>query len=508
MYVLPWHPPAGLFSYFGHQWNASDLDYTATFLRKLNPQDFGFIQTRGDIFVGVDVYGRGTWYKPGFGCSTAIKAIDAAHPSLSVTQFAPGWTWETQKSGTPWNVWFEYDKEMWVGAKQGETIPPNDDGSPYVPVCKYFKRNPPPNPATLVFYTSFCPGTGLNWYVNGVQVLETTDGWTDLQKQTSLGDLLWPQPEMRWDVGCNDHPDVWPAFAADKSWNGGGCLGINFSTSAAKSSGRLPIQSLPTTLGQEYTVTLVYNATDADDLVTLGLGLSVEPLSAPLTTVISAASTQSQDLSSGWCKLSTTFSVQDLTSKSKRSNDDEVLVSVGLDLSYSGLQAGSSGFVFYLGQMTVAPVLPAALDGSTVLSNVLWADFSITTTGTASTLPTGILTWDVTSFFVPATVNSTVDTKPQWTLQDPAQWLPKFLYFNVYAQAFGSDGKIGGPGSASFMGTTGLDGRGQRFFVDGSMWPDGILGASKARLYVQGVTDQGEVLPWDRCAYIDISVDS
>ncbi len=463
------------------------------------------------------MYGRHTWYEKGFGCSTAIKAIDAASSSLSVALFAPGWTWESQKF---WDDWFDYDKELWVGPNQavGETVPSND-GGPYTPICKYFKKNPPPNPATLAFYTSFCPGTGLNWYVNGAQVLKTTDGWTDLQKQTSLGDLLWPQPEMRWDVGGSD---VWLAFMAEKSWNGGGCLGINFSTSAEESSGRLPIQSLLITLGQKYAVTLICNTADADDLMTIDPSLSVEPLSAPLTIAVTADDTHSEDPSLGWRKLSTTFLVQDLVSQSKQSNNTEVLVSVGLDVSYNG----DPGFFFFLGQMTVVPVLPGALDGSTVVSSVLWADFSTTTTGTDSTLPTGVLTWDVASFFVPGTVNrlpilmdvtsfvvpttvkSTDDMKPPWTLQDPAQWLPKFIYFNIYAQAFGSDGKIGGPESASFMGTTGLDGRGQRFFIDEMVWPDGILGASKARLHVQGVTDHGEVLMWDRCAYVDIKLGS
>jgi len=454
------------------------------------------------------MYGRGTWYKPGFGASTAIKAIDASSPSLSVAVFAPGWTWETEPPSAIWNTWFNDDKKLWVGANSADTIPPNDDGSPYVPLCKYFKQIPPPNPSTLAFYTSFCPGSGLYWYVNGAQVLETKDGWTDLQKQTSLGDLLWPQPEMRWD-GDDDDADVWPGLAmADKSWNGGNCLGLGFSVSVEKNSGRLPVQSLPVSLGQRYAVTVIFNTKNADGLVKLDLSPSVEPLSAPLTTVVTVTDTQSEDLPFGWRKLSMTFSVQDLVSQSQQSNNAEVLTSIGLNLSYSGLQvqSGYRNFSFFLGQMTVVPVLPAALDGSTVDSRILWADFSTTTTGTNNTLPTGVLTWDVTSFFVPPIVNTQDKTKPQWTLQDPAQWLPKFIYFNIYAQALSSKGTV--KGERSFMGTTGLDGRAQRFFVDQAVWPDGILGASKARVYVQGVTDHGEVLTWDRCAQVDIKLQS
>jgi mannosyl-glycoprotein endo-beta-N-acetylglucosaminidase len=157
--------------------------------------------------------------------------------------------------------------------------------------------------------------------------------------------------------------------------------------------------------------------------------------------------------------------------------------------------------------MNVIPVLQPPLDGSIPDPRILWANFETTLRGFQNNhLPSGTLTWDVATFFVPSNIKLASDMKPPWTLQDPEIWQPKFLYFNIYAQAFPQEGPIGGVEKAVFLGTTGLDGRADRFFVDVNIWPDGFLGSSQARLYVQGVTDRGEVLAWDHCAYVDIAL--
>jgi mannosyl-glycoprotein endo-beta-N-acetylglucosaminidase len=55
------------------------------------------------------------------------------------------------------------------------------------------------------------------------------------------------------------------------------------------------------------------------------------------------------------------------------------------------------------------------------------------------------------------------------------------------------------------MGTTGLDGRPNRFYVDWGVLPDAIKGMVDIRFYVQGVTDRGEVMEWEQCVFVDVS---
>jgi mannosyl-glycoprotein endo-beta-N-acetylglucosaminidase len=229
-----------------------------------------------------------------------------------------------------------------------------------VPICKFFPRNPSPNPANLAFYTVFCPGVGRDWYVNGAQVLQTVDGWTDVQKQTSLGDMLWPKPTVRWDGGGvnNNLPDATAAVTMDMAWNGGSCIALDFVTD--RDSGRLgfPIQSFALTPGREYDVSLIYNielanvqliynTEPAKSTVQLDLSLSVDPLSTSIAKV-SVANTHITKLSFGWCKLSTRFSVNATASSEVTTADPsqlpmfaqtrysgDVLASVGLKIAYA-----------------------------------------------------------------------------------------------------------------------------------------------------------------------------
>lgn len=54
----------------------------------------------GDVYYGVDVFGRGCLGGGGFNCQEAIRALVAATPAtsgpFSVALFAPGWVLETQ----------------------------------------------------------------------------------------------------------------------------------------------------------------------------------------------------------------------------------------------------------------------------------------------------------------------------------------------------------------------------------------------------------------------------
>lgn len=440
--------------------------------------------------MGIDLYDRGSdrpSYKPGFGCCQAFPTIKSANPGLSATVFGPGWTWDNTNTlngdkGYTWDQWFDYDKMLWVGPSKSDMLPADAT----LPICRFFPKIPPPNPMRLAFYTAFCPGVGLDWFVSGVQVLESNDGWTDIQKQTSLGDMLWPTPMLQWDSSTHDSDPVASLkLRMDNAWNGGSCVELSFVAQAEQGTGCFPIQSFALTPGQEYEATLIYHDDNTD--LTLSLALVVDRLS-PSITQVSLADTKVDTLPLNWYKLFTRFSVA-------ADHPNDVLTSIGLHVDYSTtLQVGN--FSFLLGQMNVVPVLPPPMDGSTIECSVLWADFEITTAGSTATLPSGILIWDVTTFFdQPQGANN--NTGPPWTLQSPELWLPKFIYFNIYAQAEASDGT---KGEVTFIGTTGLDGHANRFFVDPNVWPDGFLAASNAYLYMQGVTDYRDVLLWDHCA--------
>ena len=53
---------------------------------------------------------------------------------------------------------------------------------------------------------------------------------------------------------------------------------------------------------------------------------------------------------------------------------------------------------------------------------------------------------------------------------------------------------------------TGLDGRENRFYVDPACIPESIRDAKTVRLFVQGVSDNGQVLEWEECAFVDADV--
>ena len=66
--------------------------------------------------------------------------------------------------------------------------------APFLPIASFFPRHPPPEPSQLSFHTNFCPGSGKAWFVEGVKVFQIDSGWTDVEKQTSVGDMIWPSP--------------------------------------------------------------------------------------------------------------------------------------------------------------------------------------------------------------------------------------------------------------------------------------------------------------------------
>ncbi|THU77766.1 glycoside hydrolase, partial [Dendrothele bispora CBS 962.96] len=168
-------------------------------------------KTLRDIYMGIDVWGRGSHGAGSFGSYRALHHISPSSLGLSVAIFGQAWSWESEqdKDEWTWEKWWDYERLLWAGPRtdEEETIPipemPRPEGTlpcectsaPYKAISTFFPRKVPPNPAKgIPFHTTFCPGVGRGWWVDGRKVYDKFRGWTDVHKQTSMGDLLWPSP--------------------------------------------------------------------------------------------------------------------------------------------------------------------------------------------------------------------------------------------------------------------------------------------------------------------------
>jgi len=478
------------------------------------------------IFIGVDVWGRGSHGGGGFGSYKAMTHIDPKSLGLSVALFGQAWTWESEqdKPGWNWDQWWEYERKLWVGPVNPQEVvpvpdPPRRHGEPecphdgFTPISSFFARATPPDPAQLVFCTSFSPGVGLSWFVEGVKVLQTDRGWTDVDKQSSLGDLVWPRPSLTWEG--DDRADPVPSASStldmSDAWNGGNTLKLSVSCAGSLAEDAffrciwLPVQSLNVASHMSYCVHIVYK-TVACEGIDLDLGLFVKPLitdGGDLPEVEVGASTQS-DLKHGWTRQVLTFSLHCRAANAS--------VAIGLIIGFAAEDPSQSlDFSISLGQLSVYPSTATA-GGLKGTPGILWAKFQITKPTTTTPLAdfNGLLTWDIASSFPQLalrTITSLEDPNPVWILDDTKERFPSFLYFNIYVVPHPRSGSIAGHEAAVFIGTTGLDGRANRFYVDSTLLPKSVMGGKGLRFYVQGVIDRGDVLPWEMCAYVDCFFD-
>ncbi len=104
------------------------------------------------------------------------------------------------------------------------------------PICDFFCHLPPPNPSERPFMTCFSPGVGKGWWACGSLVLPRSavgspglfkSGWTDIDKQCSLGDMLWPKPSPIWLVdSVEEQGSVSANLWFDDAWIGGSSVHI------------------------------------------------------------------------------------------------------------------------------------------------------------------------------------------------------------------------------------------------------------------------------------------
>jgi mannosyl-glycoprotein endo-beta-N-acetylglucosaminidase len=479
-----------------------------------------------DIFVGIDVWGRG---QHGGGKLTSYKALTHIDPEflgLSAAVFGPGWSWESEQDNPGWNwdVWWAYERLLWVGPPDPadapdveDPHPPGHDNSqcdhgPYKPLTSFFQREPPPNPMKHAFFTTFSPGVGHAWFIEGAKVWEADGmGWTDLDKNCSLGDLLWPRPTLDWHKSerSEELPTALPSLDMQNAWMGGNSLCLKLSVAGSNADDAffrcfwIPVQSLAITPELPYIVKLVYKDSFSDSNIEGDVGLSVRVLGDKVEgeMEITPVTDECGDLTNGWRQLSVKI-------VAPPGAPFDVHCAVGMILGFASEDPTVPvELVLTLGSLAAYPVAPVAT--AQTFPKVIWAAFKPSPPPSISGKTarfSGVLTWEVGEYFGPLTSLTLVgpeDPKPAWP---QGSRVPGFLYFNVYVLPHHSAPGIAlKPEDAVFIGTTGLDGRANRFYIDSACLPSGFENIRTARFYVQGVTDRGVVLSWQDCVFVDVA---
>ncbi len=448
--------------------------------------------------MGIDVWGRGSHGGGGFGSYKALSHISPESLGLSVALFGQAWTWESEqdKDGWSWAKWWDYERTLWVGCDDNDTVhvpeaprrkdEPECVHGPFLPISSFFAKQAPPDPVALAFHTTFSPGVGLKWFVNGVQVFMSETGWTDVDKQTSIGDLVWPRPSVAWEGDVEDFQGqvaITPEIYMSDAWNGGSSLRLALSEKDQDQDHSVyrciwvPVQSLALTGGRSYEAVLVYKLEEHADL---DVSLSVKTDTGTVT--ITPTTANDTALLQGWTKLAIIFSVD------KEPASASIGVVIAIVLEDEPLQGS-----ILLGQMNVFPSPSKAVYDA----SLLWADYDT---------DSSMLTWEVAASFKPLTgltITSPEDPIPAWEISPSAKWFPRFVYYNVYASPFTTDVYVGGPEDASvlWIGTSGYERDDKMFVADLRNTP--FDGNGKIRFFIQGVLDTGEVIPWERCVFVD-----
>ena len=505
-----------------YTWPNTFPSLSASFLVEL---DASLMQGKGkslhDIFVGIDVWGRGSHGGGGFGSYRAIEHIEPESMGLSVALFGPAWTWESEesKNGWSWEKWWQYERTLWIGRPQeGEKVDvpdyPRRRGEPpcthgeFKPISSFFPDMDPPDPAILPFFTSFCPGAGYSWFVGGKRVLHKKNGWTDVDKQTSLGNCLWPKPNVNWeDIIIDENlPQTSVSLSFLDAFNGSSSVHIQLSgsgTSIKEGSFRcfwIPVQSLTVSSNTIYEAQIVYKA--SCDTGEIDLALSAKSVDSEKSiTITPVAESITGCLSNGWSKATIHFQNIPSTSDSNVDYSAPIPIQLGLVIG-SAFEDPSEIYNIdvQLGQATVFPArLPAH---SPFESRLLWVDCS----PICSSLATLCITWETcVSFTTPAKLGTVDPEAPllPWQLDRSPLWAPKYMYFNVYMQRRDvNDGGSMPSEGLLFIGTSGTDGMDRQFIIDRSSLPEDLR-CGPVRFYIQGLTDRGLVTPWEHCAYVD-----
>ncbi|KAF9558384.1 glycoside hydrolase family 85 protein [Agrocybe pediades] len=526
-------PSTGFFT--NYTWPNFKPDQTAKYFESLPAELVGntpqshvhaVTKTVRDLYIGVDVWGRGSHGGGGYGLYKAMEHIAPRSSGLSVALFGQAWTWESEqdKQGWIWDNWWAYEMKLWIGPPGGDVPVPESKpkrGEPecshgeFTPISSFFTPLSPPDPFDARFSTSFCPGTGLAWFVEGTKVYESQSGWTDVGKQTSVGNLLWPNPTLFWDdARTDDLPTASSAFCFDDAWTGGNSIRVSISLPGSEDELAayrplwLPVQSLHITREKIYEATFIYKLdNDSTSGLDLEFALGFKPVVREAGqqpdpdvewNVISSATT---DLHNGWTKLHTIFNTTTSNGGTSPCPTDMAAGLVVAIVAEEPTQPAKLSFL--LGQLNVFAHVPPAFKEEEAV--ILWADMTPSASGTSSRFE-GTLSWDVFAELPQAKIelSGQDDPKATWNGQPTLPWFPSFLYFNIYARLMNNDSDAKKDEKPVWIGTSGWDGQRNGFDVRPENLPFSVPRGGKVRFFVQGVNDCGEVMKWDNCAFVDV----
>lgn len=505
-----------------------------------------------DIYMGFDVWGRGSHGNGGFGLYKAAEHVNPVSMGLSLAVFGPGWTWESDegRSDWTWADWWSRERTLWTGPEiEGAAVevpewtprygePPCSHGA-FRPVSDFFPSKPPPDPKDLAFFTSFSPGVGFAWFVEGERVLFKTTGWTDVDKQTSLGDLLWPRPLVSWDEQACDAvlPKGTNTIDFLDAFNGGSSLKVELRGLGGKTDEYafqcfwIPVQSLTVSLEQLYEVQLVYKISSDDVDVDLALSAKTGSQENSLSLDVAPISEGIiENFANGWSKASITCKASAATSE--EDGKTSTCINVGMILG-TVLNDPTLPYTItiQLGQLSAFPK-SSVQNAVPYEAKLLWADCALSTShslqepeGSSASSPHSDminLSWDLAVAYTKPAVLQQNDLlpetpRPPWTLDRSPQWFPTLLYANVYVGTLSTaihtmlpqHQFISKTHPKRFLGTSSAQSGGPaRFSISNAALQQCLAGESafekaRTRFYIQGVTDRGEVLPWDKCVYVD-----
>ncbi|KAG6830210.1 hypothetical protein H0H87_008854 [Tephrocybe sp. NHM501043] len=261
----------------------------------------------------------------------------------------------------------------------------------------------------------------------------------------------------------------------------------------------VPVQTLTITTGRTYGATVYYRVDDPGN-ADVDLGLNVKPISTDGTSFdIQPATAPEAELPGGWSQISIQITVP-----GAQKGVNVQTGAIGLVVAIlTADQTKDLDVKIRIGQLNVYAIPPATTAIHSPM--MLWADF----TTPASKDISGKLSWEVAASFPPLTtitVTSPDDPRSAWTVQPSNNWFPQFMYFNVYALLYSQNNQVGQPEDATWIGTTGWIGHSNKVDIlptELPFWSEVSAERAKVRFYIQGVTDHGVVLDWDKCVFVD-----
>ncbi|GAA5886540.1 hypothetical protein JCM5296_005322 [Sporobolomyces johnsonii] len=301
--------------FLNYFWRPGEVASTATLLDQFDPS------RKGDVYFGIDVFGRGSYGGGGFDSWRALDAIQAAPPaplsspasSFSTALFAPGWTVESSDlrhsldSPTAYARWWADELYLWSNGPPTENVsleaarvlkvrqeqrgiqrarqiaaalayhplvplpfrrpieplnfdcnaPPPALPGSFRPLCSSLPSPRPPPSHNFTFYTNFAGGSGHAIFVEGEKTFASEKGWTDV-------DFAFPFPSYVFQRRIDG---VKAELLEDEAWEGPRALKLEIGEGVcAEGTTTIPLTALdlPLESGQSLEASVVWKALGGD----------------------------------------------------------------------------------------------------------------------------------------------------------------------------------------------------------------------------------------------------